>query len=177
MIYLSPQVTTNLLCCDDDSENSQFVFTQTKDNILSFVIVFPKSGYFKFQLFALEAEADSKQLPNVFNYLIHVKEALKPAYAYPKQYAQWKDGCYLYSPLVLNSKTSLAKVAFKVYIPTAKAVAVVADGEWFHLEKKEDNWEGSAALSKHRGKDVKVTINACYGADESKYSTLLEYVI
>ncbi|GFO20188.1 kyphoscoliosis peptidase [Plakobranchus ocellatus] len=171
------KVTTNLINCQDDSENSEFVFTQTKDGVLSFVITLPQAGYFKFQVFALEASDESKSLPNVFNYLINVKEALKAAYPFPKQYAQWKEGCFLYSPLVLNCKTSLAKVDFKLYIPNAKAVAVVAAGEWFHLAKKDDNWEGTAALSKHRGKDVKVTVNANFGPDETKYATLLEYVI
>jgi len=171
------KVTTNLINTEDESEHTEFVFTQTKDNILSFLITFPRSGWYKFQVFALDAKDESKSLPNVYNYLVHVKEALRPAYAYPKQYAQWKDGCYLYCPIVLNSKTSLANVAWKVYIPSARAVAVVAAGEWFHMTKKGDNWEGQASLSKHRGKDVKVTLNCCLGDDETKYSTLLEYVV
>jgi len=172
------KVTTSLIHTEDDSEHPEFVFTQTKDHVLSFIITFPRSGYYKFQIFALDASDESKSLPNVFNYLVHVREALKPAYAYPKQYAQWKDGCYLYNPLILNSKTSLANVNFKVFIPNAKSVAVVAEGEWIHLNKVGDNWEGNASLSKHRGKDVKVTLNANYGGeDEMKYSTLLMYVI
>jgi len=171
------KVTTSLLHAEDDSDHSEFIFTQTKDGVLSFIITFPRSGWYKFQIFALEASDESKSLPNVFNYLVQVKEALKPAYTYPKQYAQWKDGCYLYSPLILNSKTSLANVVFKVYIPNAKSVAVVAEGEWFHLKKAGENWEGNASLSKHRGKDVKVTLNANFGGDESQYSTLLQYII
>jgi hypothetical protein len=171
------KVTTNLIQAKDDKDVSEHVFTQSKDGVLAFVLVFPEAGFYKFQIFALEASDESKSLPNVFNYLIHVKDALRPAFPFPKQYAQWKDGCYLYSPLVLNSKTSLAKVDFKVYVPDARAVAIVAAGEWIHLTKVGDNWEGTGALSKHRGKDVKVTLNANYGADETKYATLLEYVI
>lgn len=139
--------------------------------------MFPEAGYYKFQIFALEASDESKSLPNVYNYLIHVKDALRQAHPFPKQYAQWKDGCYLYSPLVMNSKTSLAKVDFKVYVPNANAVAIVAAGEWTHLTKKGENWEGTVGLSKHRGKDVKVTLNANFGPDETKYATLLEYVV
>jgi hypothetical protein len=171
------KVTTNLLNSNGDKDVSEFVFTQTKDGVLAFVLAFPEAGFYKFQIFALEASDESKSLPNVYNYLIQVKDALRAAYPFPKQYAQWKDGCYLFTPLVLNAKTSLAKVDFKVYVPNAKAVAVVAAGEWVHLTKKGDNWEGTAALSKHRGKDVKVTLNANYGPDETKYATLLEYII
>lgn len=170
-------MTSSLLQAKDDKDVSEYVFTQTKEGVLAFVLMFPESGYYKFQIFALEASDQSKSLPNVYNYLIHVKDALRAAYPFPKQYAQWKDGCYLYSPLVMNAKTSLAKVEFKVYVPNAKAVAVVAAGEWFHLNKHGDNWEGTAGLSKHRGKDVKVTLNANFGGDETKYATLLEYII
>lgn len=171
------KVTVNLINTKDDKDHADHVFTQTKDGVLSFVIIFPESGYFKFQIFALEASDESKSLPNCFNYLIHVKNAQKAVHTFPKQYAQWKDGCYLYSPLVLNAKTSLAKIDFKVFVPNAKAVAVVCDGEWFHLTKAGDNWECKCDLHKHRGKNVKVTLNANYGGDESKYATLLEYVI
>lgn len=171
------QVTTNLLHSNGDKDFSDYVFTQTKDGVLTFVLQFPEAGYYKFQLFALEASDDSKSLPNVYNYLIHVKDALRQVNPFPKQYAQWKDGCYLYSPLVLSAKTSLAKVDFKVFIPNARAVAVVAAGEWTHLTKKGDNWEGTVPLSKHRGKDVKVTLNANYEGDETKFATLLEYCV
>lgn len=170
-------MTTNLLYSKDDKDVSDYVFTQTKDAVLTFVVMFPEAGFYKFQIFALEASDESKSLPNVYNYLIHVKDALRSVNPFPKQYAQWKDGCYLYSPLVLSSKTSLAKVEFKIYVPNAKAVAVVAAGEWFHLTKKGDNWEGTVGLTKHRGKDVKVTVNANYGPDETKYATLLQYVV
>lgn len=171
------KVTTNLLHCNGDRDVSEFVFTQTKDGVLTFVLMFPEAGYYKFQIFALEASDESKSLPNVYNYLIQVKDALRQAHPFPKQYAQWKDGCYLYSPLVMNAKTSLAKVDFKVYVPNANAVAIVAAGEWTHLTKKGENWEGTVGLSKHRGKDVKVTLNANFGADETKYATLLEYIV
>ena len=57
-------------------------------------------------------------------------------------------------------------------------MAVVAAGEWFPLKQGGDGtWEGTASLDKHRGKDVKVTLNACMGDDETKYATLLEYVV
>lgn len=63
-------------------------------------------------------------------------------------------------------------------MPKAKAVAVVAAGEWFPLKKGSGEvWEGNAALDKHRNKNVKVTLNACFGDDESKYATLLEYLL
>ena len=63
-------------------------------------------------------------------------------------------------------------------VPKANQVAVVADGEWFHLKKNSSGvWEGTASLDKHRNKGVKVTLNACLGDDDTKFATLLEYVV
>ncbi|GAB1603989.1 hypothetical protein Ahia01_000680200 [Argonauta hians] len=170
------KVTCNLIACKDDAETPEYVFTHTLDQIVTLVIHFPASGFYKLQIYALPLSDESKTLPGVFNYLVHVKRALNAAYAFPKQYAQWKDGCYLYEPLVLHSGSSLAKVNFKCRIPKANAVAVVAEGEWVHLTKDaNENWEGKVPLTQHRGKGVKVTLNANFGPDETKYSTLLEY--
>ena len=93
------------------------------------------------------------------------------------QYAQWKDGCYLYEPLTLQGLNNLDTVNFKVNIPGAKAVALTVDGEWFHLTKGGDGlWAGVVkGLAKFRGKAPKAALNANYGPDESKYSSLLEF--
>ncbi|XP_052773696.1 uncharacterized protein LOC128212336 [Mya arenaria] len=169
------KVTHQLINCRTGDEVSQFVFTQTLHGTISFIISLPESGYYKFLLFALPQNDDSKSLPNVYNYLINCVRALHPVFPFPKQYAQWKDGCYLHEPLVLHKDASLRNVFFKVIIPGAKAVAIVADGEWIHLEKKGNHFEGHANLEPFKGK--KVTMNANTGADESKYATMLEYVI
>jgi len=169
------KVTHQLINCRTGDEVSEFVFTQTHNNVVTFIISLPESGFYKFQVFALPAKSEDKSLPNVFNYLINCVRALHPVFPFPKQYAQWKDGCYLHEPLVLHKEAPLRNVFFKVIIPGANAVAVVADGEWFHLEKKGNHFEGRANLEPFKGKDTKVTVNANTGSDESKYSTMLEY--
>jgi len=171
------KVTHQLINCRTDQDCSEFVFTQTLHGVISFIVSLPESGFYKFQLFALPANDESKSLPNVYNYLIECVRALHPVFPFPKQYAQWKDGCYLHEPLVLHSQAPLRNVFWKVIIPGANAVAIVAGGEWFHLEKKGNHFEGKSDLDQFRGKDTKVTMNANVGADESKYSTMLEYRI
>lgn len=169
------KVTHQLINCRTDQEVSEYVFTQTLHGVISFIVSLPESGYYKFQLFALPAGDESKSLPNVYNYLIDCVRALHPVFPFPKQYAQWKDGCFLHEPLVLHSQAPLRNVFWKVIIPGANAVAIVAEGEWFHLEKKGNHFEGHTNLDQFRGKDAKVTLNANLGTDESKYSTMLEY--
>lgn len=171
------KLTSNLIHCSSLKEHPEFVFTQTKDAVVTLMVSLPESGYYKLQLYALPAGDENKTLPGVFNYLINCTRAVNAVYAFPKQYAQWKEGCYLYEPKVLHRDSKLNNINFKVIIPSAKNVAVVAEGEWFHLDQKPNNtWEGViSSLDKHRGKDAKITVNACYGDDETKFSTLLEF--
>ena len=102
-----PQVRT-------EKEFPEYVFTHTQGDIVSFVISFPEHGWYKFQIFALPVSDDSKSLPNVFNYVINVRRAVKAVYPFPKQYAPWRNGCFLFSPLILNSSSRLHNVTFKV---------------------------------------------------------------
>ncbi|ESO90289.1 hypothetical protein LOTGIDRAFT_233815 [Lottia gigantea] len=170
------KATTNLIQVRTEKDINEYVFVQSDENSISFCVSVPESGWYKFQIFALAKSNESKSLPNVFNYLIHCKQALKSVYPCPKQFAIWKDGCRLYEPMVLNSNVRLRSVPFKVRIPKANAVAVVVDGEWTHLDKKGDGvFEGKMDLDKYRNKDVKLTLNGNFEDDETKFATLLEY--
>lgn len=172
------KVTHQLQSCKDEKDYSEFVFTQIKDGVVQLLLHFPSPGWYKLQIYALPLSYPSKSLPNVYNYLIHCTKTLNPCFPFPKQYVQWKDGCYLYEPLNLCESTKLTHVKWRVLIPHAKQVAVVVDDEWTHLENKGGPvFEGTCNLNQYRGKDKKVTLNANFGEDESKYSTMLEYHI
>jgi len=181
MKYTKPvKITQQLINTRTEADLADYVFVQTNsaDQTISLVVHMPESDYYKLQIFALPIADESKSLPNVYNYLIHCARVNNPVYPFPKQYAQWKEGCYIKEPVVLNSHSKLTNIKWKVKIPNAKNVAVVADGEWHHFDNKGDsNWEAGFSLDKLRGKDAKVTLNANFGDDESKYSTLLEYKI
>ena len=70
------------------------------------------------------------------------------------------------------------KVNFRVSIPGAEAVAVVANQEWTHLERGEgDEWSGPVKVGHCYGTNHKVTLNANFGGDKTSYATLLEYVL
>ncbi|KAK3095837.1 hypothetical protein FSP39_019792 [Pinctada imbricata] len=175
------KVTHQLVVCKNEHDFSEYVFTQHKDGVIHLLVHMPEAPeWYKLQIYALPASDPSKSLPNVYNYLIHCTRSMLPVYPFPKQYAQWKDGCYLYEPLVVNEHTKLTNIKWHVHVPRAKQVAVVADGsEWFHLESKGGPvYQGSCSLDHLRGKDKKVTLNANFDtAEENKFSTLLEYHI
>ncbi|KAL5015684.1 hypothetical protein ScPMuIL_005273 [Solemya velum] len=172
------KVTGNLIQMESLKELPEYVFTQTKEDVVKFLVWIPKAGYYKLQIYALPLSDDSKTLPGVYNYLINCTNTPKMVQPFPKQFAQWKEGCYLTEPLNIPKGSPINEIRFKVTIPNCKAAAIVAEGEWTHLEEKgSGNWEGVVCLEQFRGKDAKVTLNANYGGEESKYSTLLEYKI
>ena len=174
------KVTHQLVMCRNEHDFSEFVFTQNKDGEIHFMIHMPEAPeWYKLQIYALPASDPSKSLPNVYNYLINCTRSMLPVYSFPKQYAQWKDGCYLHEPLVLNEHSKLTNIKWSVMVPRAKQVAIVADGEWYHLESKGGpNFEGKCSLDHLRGKNAKVTLNAMFeSSEENKFSTLLEYHI
>ena len=82
-------------------------------------------------------------------------------------------------PLPQAQKDNLPdKVNFRVSIPGAEAVAVVANQEWTHLERGGgDEWSGPVKVGHCYGNNYKVTLNANFGGDKTSYATLLEYVL
>lgn len=71
-------------------------------------------------------------------------------FPFPKQYAQWKEGCFMYEPGVIptnrgphSSQVQLdrlpSSINFRVSIPKAEAVAVVAGQNWTHLDRLQVN--------------------------------------
>lgn len=168
------KMTATLTQCSKSVELPQHVFTQTKCDIISFATSLPEAGYYKLQLFALLLPDDSKSLPGVFNYLIYCTKVTTPVLVYPKQFAQWKEGCYIIEPLSLSMGSGLSNVRFEAYLPNVRSVAVVVDGNWTHLNRNDQGlWEGRVGLETY-AKDTKVTLNANYG-DDMTFSTLLEY--
>lgn len=152
------------------------VFTQYHDNVLTFHLALPEAGWYTFNIFAKPLDSEGASLPCVFTYLIQCKRALKKVFPYPKQFADFKPGCFIFKPLFLDTTKDLKKVEIKVKVPGAKGVAVTAKDEWTHLTAKGgDLWQGEVSLEQHRGKNVDVKLNARFGDDATKFATLLMY--
>lgn len=179
------KVTANLIDANTDKEYREYIFTQTLDKLVNLDIHFPAAGFFKLQIYALPAADKGTSLPNVYNYLIQCTKGPegRPV-PFPKQFGQWKDGCYLFHPFSLKGVDS---GNIKVIVPGAKAVALTVNNEWFTLEQrarqkdeKEDTllpWSANLSdLQKVKGSAKKAVLTANYPPDEeSKYTSLLEY--
>ena len=162
---------------DETKHLGDYIFPQRRDHTVGFDIIFPESGFYLFEIFAKPATLFSKQLVNVYNYMIKVQSSEKIINSFPKRFAHWRDGCYLYEPVILNSYCDLVHVKFKVHIHGAIKVAVVIDKMvWHHLEHSGDVFEGIMDMERYKQKNVKVVLEANYTPD-NKYIPLLEYKI
>jgi hypothetical protein len=166
------KVTANLVNTITQQESSDTIFTQTQGDVVSFIVKMSSVGYHKFQIFALPSTDESKTLPGVYNYLINCTRLSHRVLQFPKQYAQWKQGCYLSEPLTIDPDGALSGIPFRVLVPNATAVAATVGDSWTQLDNKgSNNWEGRVSAAKGE----RLTLNANYGGDSSKYATLLEY--
>uniref|UniRef100_A0A8W8JJ74 Transglutaminase-like domain-containing protein n=1 Tax=Magallana gigas TaxID=29159 RepID=A0A8W8JJ74_MAGGI len=172
------KVTANLTDMESDRELPEFVFIQTKDSVVSFIVNCPSVGFYKLQLYALPFHDSSQQLPGVYNYLINCQRKTENVYPFPKQDPRWKKSCYMWESLVVNKEIGKPTVNFHVKIPKAEDVAVVVNQEWTHLKSSTPEiWQGEVNLAPYYGEGVKVTVNANFGGDKTSYSRLLEYSI
>ncbi|ESO97033.1 hypothetical protein LOTGIDRAFT_231774 [Lottia gigantea] len=170
------KLTGNLVECANEQEHKDYVFCHTQNDVSSMIATMPNPGYYKLQIYALPCDDDSKTLPGVFNYLINNQGSAKAPTPFPKQYAPWKDGCYLYDPIVLNRSMNLSNIQVKLHVPNAAAVAATVEGDWTHLERDAQGlWAGQLNLDKFKQTGCKVCLNANYGGDKTKFATLLEY--
>lgn len=165
-----------LLQADTGQDVSDFIFTQTQPSIVTFLVNIPSAGFYKLQIHGNIAEDQTHTSLGLFNYLIHCKEVSGPVYPYPRQLGHWKEGCYMFEPLVLHADMNQPEVKFRVHVPKAKQVVIFVEQNMQPLESLGPvQWEGTINLARFYGNDTKVILAANYGGDEERFATLLEY--
>ncbi len=177
------RLTSQLLSARSGEDVSDFVLQQAPSTELVVLLVRPPApGLYKLQLYALPYADSSESLPGAFNYLlnVHPPASPSPAVVFPRQYGQWKEGCFLHAPQdgVLTRSSAGDSVTFSLVVPSANSVAVVVGEDWTQLDQKTGSggaWEGVVPLAPHWGKEDKLAVCANYGSVKASYSTLLEY--
>ncbi len=181
------RMTSQLIYVSGDAQEdcSDFILQQGQGNHVILMVKMPKPGMYKLQVYALPYADTSESLPGVYNYLINCHGTAPNLFPFPKQYGQWKEGCFLHDPLeghLVRERPSPGRARdldhyyFMVDVPKANSVAVVIGEEWTQLEQKTgETWEGEVPMDKHWGRENKAAICANYGGVKASYSTLLEY--
>jgi hypothetical protein len=170
------RITSQLLFVSggQNQDCSEFILQQSSNRGVTFVLNLPKTGQFKFKIFATLQSETGDSLPGVFNYLIVCKNTQASPAAFPKQFGPWKEGCSLDGPLE-GRLQAVDSVFFKMDVPRASAVAVVIGQEWTQLKQDGTSWEGEVPVGKHVNQEHKVTVCGNFGATATSFSTLLEY--
>jgi len=177
------RMTSQLLYVSNGHQDdlSDYVLQQSNTNQTAFQLRLPKRGLYKYQLYALPYSDTSESLPGVYNYLINCHRAEAHVQIFPKQYGQWKEGCFLNYPqegVINRSQYPDPEIPVRVTVPNANSVAIVIGEEWTQLDQKEgpkSAWEGSVPVAQHWGQESKMSLCANYGEVKASYSTLLEY--
>ncbi|XP_052278095.1 uncharacterized protein LOC127876719 [Dreissena polymorpha] len=165
-----------LLQADSGQDASDFIFIQTQPSIVTFLVNIPSTGFYKLQIHGNIAEDQTHTSLGLFNYLIECRKVSEKVYPYPRQLGHWKEGCYMFEPLILHSDMKQDEVKFRTHVPKAKQVVIILDHNPIALKSLGPvQWEGNINLSKFYGTDTKVILAANYGGDEDRYATLLEY--
>lgn len=170
--------TSKLLGVDPKGECNQFVFTQVRGSEYHFIIAVPRTGFFKFQLYALPSGEAGPNMINVYNYIVDIKKIDNYVEGFPKQYPLWKqEGCYLFEPIMIMKGLTEASMKFKYYIPHAVDVQIKVGEDWNQLEETEKGiYEGLVDFSSGYPKGTKVKLNVKSGKTH-KYDVMLEYTI
>ncbi|XP_076461449.1 uncharacterized protein LOC143293941 [Babylonia areolata] len=183
------RILANLIAVEGEEDFSSFTFSNTSGLNLVLTVHLPKPGFFKLQVFGTPVSDSSQQIPGIYNYLVNCGQVTQPVFPFPKQFAQWKEGCFMAEPMAIVTthgpfasqveKERLPDtITFCVDIPGAKKVATVLDQEWTALEQGSDKrWSGKVKVGQHYGTSTRLTLNANYGADKTNYATLLEYFL
>ncbi|XP_067949883.1 uncharacterized protein [Watersipora subatra] len=177
------RATSNLILTAGNQDLTEYILQQFRDDTLSFQLRLPKAGIYKFQIFAQPLDDASDSLPGVYNYLIQCGHVASVPLPFPKQFSQWKEGCYLYTPVDGDLAAAQSPqdptpnyIFYQVSVPNASKVAVVVGGEWTHLELGPDSiWEGAAFFQAGWHKEHTAALTANYGSDSASYNTLLEF--
>lgn len=165
-----------LIEAESGADVSDYIFIQTQPSIVTFLVNIPKATFYKLQIHGNIAEDQTHTSLGLFNYLIHAKSVSDTVYAYPRQLGHWKEGCYMFEPLILHSDMNKPEVKFRAHVPKAKQVVIFVEQNVFTLDSLGPvQWEGVINLSRYYGTDTKVILAANYGGDEERFATLLEY--
>ncbi|KAK0052059.1 kyphoscoliosis peptidase [Biomphalaria pfeifferi] len=174
------KITSKIVSDETLGDSQERVFIQTRGEDVNLLVSLDMPGYHRLQIYALPAADDSKQLPGVFNYLIHCTGTPRKSRLFPKQFAQWKDGCVLLEPFSLAGDHIKGDVVFRLMVPNALAVAVTIEENWFHLDPGDNGiWTGRVNdIERFKGRGLYAVLNANFSEeDETKYSSLLQYTL
>ncbi|MFP3975330.1 MAG: transglutaminase domain-containing protein [Dehalococcoidia bacterium] len=154
---------------DNDRLPQYYTFCQRKDSTYQIKAVFPGPGEYTLSIFAKEKEVTGA-LPWALDYKVEVSRGIPKAHGFPETYSTFQEsGAFLYSPMERNLQAGTMQ-DFKIEVPKALEVAVIINGQWHHLSKSGELFEGQVKVG-----EGDVTVFAKFPNEENFWG-LLRYI-
>ena len=171
-ISLSAPDNALLLAQLEQNNNSlerSLTFAQKDQGEYKVHALFPRPGEYTLRLFT-KLKDDPGKYQWAMDYKIQASKGTQEVSGFPEIYGTFvKHEVYLYGPMEGQLKSG-STLTFKLRVPGAENVAVIIDGEWNHLHKDGELFEGEVVISQG---DVGVYAKF---PDNSQYSGLVKYV-
>ena len=144
-------------------------FSQRKSSQFVITVHVPESGEYILRLYAKDRNAFIKY-EWVGDYKIVASAGKGKSAGFPFAYSMFIDrNAYLYEPINRYIQNDLNQ-KFRIFVPSAKAIAVLINNEWFFLEGKGDLYEGYVPIKKGK---IQVLARFYEG---NQFNALLDYV-
>lgn len=150
------------------SELKSATFVQRDKDAYRISLAPPTKGDYKLSLFSKRA-TEQGNYRWVMDYDVIAGDGSGDAGGFPETFEAFtKHNVRLFYPM--NGRLKLTSTQnFKLYVPSAESVAIVADGQWTQLIKNGDIFEGAASIGTED-----IMVFGKYPGNE-KYSGLLKY--
>ncbi len=148
--------------------DNTFTFVQKSPGTYKIQAVLPQAGKYVLRLFT-----KIKEQPGMYtwalDYKIVASKGMPSTAGFPFTYSSYDEfGVHLYQPISGHLKSG-NKQTFKLKVPEAEDVAVIMNGNWHHLQKTGDLFEGEIVVEKGKtGVYAKLP-------GRKQYMALLEY--
>lgn len=143
-------------------------FKQRKGSQYELEAVFPSPGKYDLTIFA-KRKGDIGDYKSVVRLGYEVSQGLANFAGFPITFTRFAEsGSYLYTPKQSGLALGSSQV-FKINVPGAREVAVIAGDVWTKLGKQGESYEGTVTI-------LKKPVQVCAAFDTSNsYNCLLEY--
>jgi hypothetical protein len=143
-------------------------FAQREDDGYAVRSAFPKAGNYTLRIYVKRAGEPGGEYASAIEYAV-LAEAGIEGMTYPRTTGSFAEvGARLRRPLEGRLKAGSAQ-DFEILVPGAEEVAVISGGEWTHLSRDGDVFQGDVVLS-----EGKAQVAARFSGERS-YRGLLEY--
>ncbi|MCL0059926.1 hypothetical protein M1O20_05560 [Dehalococcoidia bacterium] len=128
----------------DSQRLPRLTFVQREGEYYVIEAVFPGPGDYSLIIFA--GKRGEAELWRVIEYTVKVSKGLPGPIGFPETYRDFREEeVYLYSPKAGYLQSGSIQL-FKLRVPRAESVAVIAGNEWHHLVKRGSLFEGRAPI-------------------------------